>query len=732
MYFLGLFFKGWPLKYQLGFRLISLILVMGTVLTSVSFTMQYYEGRSSRYMMMNLISNNINDLLMDLLAEIEADAELYKDLLGKTSINNTEIRNQARIFIANNLKSNKYMEGFSIIESKTGHMIRMMKNQEDKLLVAETISEGNQVFRSTLYENRGTAEQKVILTDSNENDPRHFDFYLEFKDNKKKGWFNSRGYSQNLLHGYPPILSYVVPLEDDSGALVGMLTLDFGVLQLQKYLMDITTKKMDRDYSFGGIPFVLERRNNQEIVVIGHPDPIYIESIPDPSIVSVSNKFLILAEKHPDQRIRAFTKIIEKEYKEKRDPFNENSTGINIVKADDNSLWLYSWTATYPGQKPDWVIVVCVNRDLAAASVISSLKITILVLAFLVIAAGFVAIRNARLLSKPLERMAKDVFEIGKGNIVFASDPNIIVKEMIDLKDGIEKMKSGLLSFRKYIPYKVVNQVLESRKTAEPFAEKKELTIFFSDLENFTTISESLEPDKLVKLIGDHLAMCTNIIQSLDGTVDKYIGDSVMAFWNAPEDCENHELKACQAALECQEQMVLFNEKNKVEGLPHLKMRIGISTGTVFVGNIGSDDRLNYTAVGDTVNLASRLEGTSKIYKTCVLISDKTAARIREQILTRPVDKVAVKGKANAILIHEVLGKIENETPELRKIIDLTVLGFEHYLAQRFQQAKDCYTQILGLNKEDRLASYYIDRCKGFLVFPPSSDWDGTYVSTSK
>jgi len=732
MYFLGLFFKGWPLKYQLGFRLISLILVMGTVLTSVSFTMQYYEGRSSRYMMMNLISNNINDLLMDLLAEIEADAELYKDLLGKTSINNTEIRNQARIFIANNLKSNKYMEGFSIIESKTGHMIRMMKNQEDKLLVAETISEGNQVFRSTLYENRGTAEQKVILTDSNENDPRHFDFYLEFKDNKKKGWFNSRGYSQNLLHGYPPILSYVVPLEDDSGALVGMLTLDFGVLQLQKYLMDITTKKMDRDYSFGGIPFVLERRNNQEIVVIGHPDPIYIEKIPDPSIVSDSNKFLILAEKHPDQRIRAFTKIIEKEYKEKRDPFNQNSTGINVGKADDNSLWLYSWTATYPGQKPDWVIGVCVNRELAAASVISSLKITLWVLAFLVIVTGFVAIKNSRAMSKPLERMAKDVIEIGKGRIVFTSERTIIVKEMLDLKDGIEKMKSGLLSFRKYIPYKVVNQVLASRKTAEPFAEKKELTLFFSDLENFTTISESLEPDKLVKLIGDHLAMCTNIIQALDGTVDKYIGDSVMAFWNAPEDCENHELKACQAALECQEQMVLFNERNKAEGLPHLKMRIGISTGTVFVGNIGSDDRLNYTAVGDTVNLASRLEGTNKIYKTWILISDKTKVGIRGQILTRPVDKVAVKGKTNAILIHEVLAKKENETPELRKIIDLTVLGFEHYLAQRFQQAIDCYTQILGFNKGDHLALFYIERCKGFLVFPPSSDWDGTYVSTSK
>ena len=732
MDFLGLFFKGWPLKYQLMFRLILLITVIGTVLTSISFSMQYNEGKSSRFMMMNLISNNINDLLMDFLSEIEGEAEAYKDLLTKASINNPEVKNQARIFIANQLKSNKYMDGFSIIDSKTGHMVRTMKNPEEKLLVAETISEGNRVFRSTLYENQGTPEQKIILTGSNENDPRHFDFYLEFKDNKKKGWFNSRGYSQNVLHGYPPILSYVVPLKDDSGVLVGMLTLDFGVLQLQRYLMDITNKKMDRDYSFGGIPFVLERRNNKEIVVIGHPDPIYIETIPDPSIVSESNKFLILAEKHPDQRIRAFTKIIEKEYKENRDPFNQNSMGINVGKADDNSLWLYSWTATYPGQKPDWIIGVCVNRELAAASVIRSLRITLWVLGFLIIASVLISINNSRIMSKPLENMAKDVIEIGKGRIVFSSDSSLLVKEMIDLKDGIEKMKSGLLSFRKYIPYKVVNQVLASRKTAEPFAEKKELTIFFSDLENFTTISESLEPDKLVKLIGDHLAMCTNIIQSLDGTVDKYIGDSVMAFWNAPEDCKNHELKACQAALACQEQMVLFNERNKAEGLPYLKMRIGISTGTVFVGNIGSDDRLNYTAVGDTVNLASRLEGTNKTYKTWILISDNTAAEIRGQILTRPVDKVAVKGKAKAILINEVLALGENETPKLRKIIDLTMLGFDHYLAQRFQQAIDCYTQILDINKGDHLALFYIERCKGFLVFPPPSDWDGVHISNSK
>ena len=724
--------KGWSLKYQLMVRLILLILIMGTVLTTVSFTMQYYEGKDSRFMMMNLISNNINDLLLDLLAEIETDAEVYKGLLNKNAIDNPDVRNQARVFIANNLKANKYMDGFSLIDSKTGYMVRTMKNREGKLLVAETIPDEKGFFHSTLYENRGMPEQKVIKTDSNKDDPRHFDFYKAFKDGKVNGWFNSRGYSQNVLHDYPPILSYVSALRDDSGAVFGLLTLDFGVLQLQKYLMDITNKKMDRDYSFGGIPFVLERRNNNEIVVIGHPDPTYIETIPDASIVSDSNRFLILAEKHPDQRIRAFTEVIEKEYKEKRDPFNENSTGINVGKADDGSLWLYSWTATYPGQKPDWIIGVCVNRNLAAASVIRSLRITLGVFAFLVLATAFVAIKQSRIMSKPLEKMSKDVVAIGKGKIIFSSDTTLLVKEMIDLKEGIEKMKSGLLSFRKFIPYKVVNQVLASRKTAEPFAEKKELTIFFSDLENFTTISESLEPDKLVKLIGDHLAMCTNSIQSLEGTVDKYIGDSVMAFWNAPEDCENHEIKACEAALACQEQMVLFNEKNRAEGLPHLKMRIGISTGTVFVGNIGSDDRLNYTAVGDTVNLASRLEGTNKNYKTGILISDKTRSGIDDKILTRPVDKVAVKGKANAILIHEVLAKKENETPELRSMIELSTLGFQHYLGQRFQQAMECYQQILGIKKDDQLALFYIDRCKGFLAFPPPCDWDGTHISMSK
>ncbi|MEY4613707.1 MAG: hypothetical protein RL179_1680 [Planctomycetota bacterium] len=724
--------NGWPLKYHLIFRLILLILIVGTVLTSISFTMQYIEGKSSRSMMMNLISTNINDLLMDLLDEIEIDAEVYSNLIKKNHLKDAQSKAMARAFIQNNLKANKYMDGFSIIDHKTGFMVRTLKTYEGEILVAEVVPGENQLFNSKLYENRESPMPKVLKSDSNESDPRFYDFYLAFKDSKKPGWFNSRGYSIKTLQAYLPILSYVVPLHDDSGEFIGMLTVDLGILQLQKYLMDLTKRKMDRDYSYGGIPFVVERRDDGEIVVIGHPDPVYFENPPDPGIVSSSNRFLILAKKHPDLRIRAFTKIIDSEYSENRDPFNQDSTGIKIVSADDGQNWVYSWTATYPGRKPDWIIGVCVNRKLAIAGLVWNFQITALSLILLMIVTSLFNIMIARRFSKPIEKMVGDVIEIGKGNIVFSPAHNFFVKEMIDLKDGIEKMKSGLLSFRKYIPYKVVNQVLASRKTAEPFAEKKELTIFFSDLENFTTISESMEPDKLVKLIGEHLAMCTNIIQGLEGTVDKYIGDSVMAFWNAPEDCEGHSVKACKAALRCQEEMLRFNERNRMEGLPELRMRIGISTGMALVGNIGSEDRLNYTAVGDTVNLASRLEGTNKTYKTLILISDRTNSEVQGQVLTRPVDKVAVKGKINATMIHEVLGLRENATPELLRVIELSELGFGHYLAQKFEQAIGCYQQILEIKKDDHISLFYIERCRSFLVFPPSSDWDGVHISNSK
>ncbi|MFN5291390.1 MAG: adenylate/guanylate cyclase domain-containing protein, partial [Planctomycetia bacterium] len=200
-------------------------------------------------------------------------------------------------------------------------------------------------------------------------------------------------------------------------------------------------------------------------------------------------------------------------------------------------------------------------------------------------------------------------------------------------------------------------------------------------------------------------------------------GDSVMAFWNAPSAVKDHPVQACLAALECQAAMKSFNQANLAQGLPSLFMRIGIHTGDALVGNIGSDTRLNYTAVGDTVNLASRLEGTNKEYGTCILISESTMNQVTGRILTRLVDKVAVKGKTKPSEIYEVLATQEDNSPVLRQTIELTHQGRILFETRQFSNAKQCYEQLLALNSDDGVARLFLQRCEHYTANPPPSDW---------
>ena len=725
--------EGTSLKTVLIFRIVLAVFTIGITLTLFSLGVTLWQTRALMQSMLKTNADSIKEKVEFIMHGVEVDAKMYVSLFQKLFNTGGDQKKDLLLFVMENLKSNKDYDGFAYFDAKTGEMFRMIKDKDQNLLFVEVKSKGNGLYTTSVYKEFLTTKQEEIDNDPNQIDPRTFSFFSEMKNNNKASWIHSRkAKSIKYFENAAPFLSYALPLNDSQGELVGLISLDVGVIQLEELLGEITNQRSNFSELYDGVPFIIEKINDDQLLVIGYPHKHDEEEFPRSLGKNDYSEYLFLADEHPDLRIQTFAKLFQNQKNAGNDIFNQEFTSLEAFADTNGETWVYSWSEIKPGQKPDWVVGVCVKRKAMSAGGIIMGRMVFMSLIVMIMIMIPIGIRSGKSIGDPLEKMAADVVKIGRGDISFSNSPKSNYREIIQLTEGIEKMKSGLLSFRKYIPYKVVKQVLVSRKTAEPFAEKKELTFFFSDLENFTTISESLEPDKLVKLIGDHLAMCTNIIQALDGTVDKYIGDSVMAFWNAPEDCENHELKACQAALACQEQMVLFNETKKAEGLPHLKMRIGISTGTVLVGNIGSDDRLNYTVVGDTVNLASRLEGTNKTYKTWILISDKTQIRIREQILTRPVDKVAVKGKANAILIHEVLCKKENETPELRKIIDLTTLGFDHYLAMRFQQAIDCFTQILGFNKGDHLALFYIERCNGFLVFQPSSDLDGTYISHSK
>jgi len=258
------------------------------------------------------------------------------------------------------------------------------------------------------------------------------------------------------------------------------------------------------------------------------------------------------------------------------------------------------------------------------------------------------------------------------------------------------------------------------------------LTIFFSDIEGFTSISEQLEPEALVDHLAEYLGEMNQQVRDEQGTVDKFIGDSIMAFWGAPMPNAEHALAACRAALRCQERLAVLREKWQQEGKPLFYQRIGINTGEVIVGNMGSESRMNYTVVGDHVNAASRFEGLNKFYGTNIIIGESTHALVKDHFVTRPIDLVSVMGKKAGLKVYELMGDRKTAEDKKVKIAQLTSEALEAYLAGRFDEAITRYEAVHELNPGDRPVGFMLVRCRQYRENPPPDKWDGIFRLESK
>jgi adenylate cyclase len=282
--------------------------------------------------------------------------------------------------------------------------------------------------------------------------------------------------------------------------------------------------------------------------------------------------------------------------------------------------------------------------------------------------------------------------------------------------------------FRHYLSPDVIERIIENPSLLSLGGEKREITSFFSDLAGFTSISESLSPEDLVELLNDFLGEMTDIILASGGTLDKYEGDAIIAFWNAPLDQPDHALRACRAALACQRRLAeLAGRFEKKIGRP-LSMRIGLNSGPAVVGNMGSTGRFDYTAMGDTVNLASRLEGACKQYQVPILVGEETFVRVREEMAAREVDTIRVIGKKKPVSVYEVIGeKIEVSEGDRRR------LGvFERAREAYLRRDWDGAAALFGELGEDPPARAYVARCQSLKQAPPPPDWDGVFELKQK
>ncbi|HEX2055711.1 MAG TPA: adenylate/guanylate cyclase domain-containing protein [Nitrospiraceae bacterium] len=287
-------------------------------------------------------------------------------------------------------------------------------------------------------------------------------------------------------------------------------------------------------------------------------------------------------------------------------------------------------------------------------------------------------------------------------------------------------------AFDKYMSPEVVDEIMRNPEAIKLGGEKKEISIFFSDVAGFTTISERLSPEELVSLLNRYLSAMTDIIRSHRGNVNKYLGDGIMALFGAPLGEPNHATLACYAALESEAELARLREAWKQEGLPEIVARIGINSGPCIVGNMGSQTRLEYTVMGDCVNLASRLEGANKFYDTLILLGTKTFELAKDDIEAREVDLLRVKGKHEPVVVYELLARKGMLAPECMKVVAVYREGLAAYKARNFVLAEQRFSEALELDPSDGPSQVYLARSRQYLDTPPPPDWDGVYELKAK
>jgi adenylate cyclase len=291
-------------------------------------------------------------------------------------------------------------------------------------------------------------------------------------------------------------------------------------------------------------------------------------------------------------------------------------------------------------------------------------------------------------------------------------------------------------AFGKYVSPAVVNTISDNPDTLKLGGAKRELTILFSDLAGFTDLSEKLDPQALVTRINDYLSEMTDLVMAEDGTLDKYIGDAIMAFWNDPLPSPDHADRAIRCAIRMQRKMTEMNARwsSADPASDTMKVRIGINTGTVVVGNVGGKDRFDYSALGDAVNLAARLEPANKSYDTLVMISENTLrAATPSAYRYRELDRIAVKGKLRPVTVYEVVETADTPLPEHREqALRHYDSGLVAYKRRDWELAATYFEAALAADPADGPSSVYLERCREHIANPPPADWDFVVRRTVK
>ncbi len=498
------------------------------------------------------------------------------------------------------------------------------------------------------------------------------------------------------------------PVHDAEGRFLGVVAADIALDELSNFLKE---QKIGRS----GVAFII----NKQRELVAFPDVSRSVKIED----GKARPVLITELKEPwlqDATRQFFTG------KKERFHFTTNDVEYIASFTPFPASFGKSWTIGIIVPVDDFIGTVKeTNRHILIFSVI-----------VLLIGVGLIGFIS-KLISGPVKALSVEANKIRDYDLDGAITVQSNVREVQDLSNSMDTMKGAIRELNKFVPKGLITQLIESGEGFELGGHSRDITVLFTDIAGFTGISESMTAEELTHHVSAYFEEITKIIRDNNGVIDKYMGDAVMAFWGAPLPNDNHTFDACLAVLNAKQKVDALNEQWLAEGKPPLITRFGVNCGEAVAGTIGSSERMNYTVLGDIVNVASRLEGLNRQYGTGIIVSESVYERVGKDFLMRPVDIVAVKGRKAGIRIYELLGTLNDSrapqaTEQDKQLSAATKDALDAYVAQEWDQSIALFEAIKKDFPTDGLPDVFLARCHAYKASPPDGAWQGVFEAKVK
>lgn len=645
--------------------------------------------------LMGKASDIVFDKISDQMNRAQSLAELSADLLESNIVNqkNLESVSQYTYHIMNReRKFRSPIEG-AYWADEQGNFVYSQRLKDGK--IKSEITDRRKQIPSDIsyyYDKNNNLINKIESKDPNNltYDAHSKEWYKDALSHKVASWSEVYQYLDSDLLG----MSVLTPGFAKNGSAQGVFGLDLQVDFLKEFVEKI-------DVSKNGIAFLANEKS--QIVAF-------------PKFISHKNSKLIDIHEAPFPWV---TTSFEKYRKENISQFSFYSGGYEY-------LAVYKRLSRPPSR--DLILGVIAPKNDFLGDLNQIFIITLITSGIVFLIGVFLTSYWVSLIVKPLSRLTDDIAKIKNFELDSALAIQSHIHEIVSISENVQAMKEGLKSFQKYVPASLVRQLIASGESAQIGGGKKNIAIFFSDIVNFTTIAEKSDPAVLTKQLCEYFELMSKIITKHQGTIDKYIGDSIMAFWGAPVPQEQALVYAASAALECKQELEKFNQEHAKKNEIVFQTCIGIHAGDAIVGNIGSSERINYTAIGDVVNHASRLENVNRSYNTDLMVSSDVYEKLKKEFVFRKIDRVALKGRDQEDTIYQLICRISEEAPfPVQEYQNEFSNAFSFYEKAMWQKALASFQKCKFIFPNDTVSVVFIKRCEKYLQQGTPDQWRGVW-----